>query len=52
MTIPKTIFDFLKKNRKQTFCDDCIAKELGLAQRQQAQQVTSTLALTGEFSRK
>jgi len=32
-------------------CDDCIAKKLGFTQRQQANQIANTLALTRDYSR-
>jgi hypothetical protein len=37
------IADFLKEHRAQAYCDDCLANTLHLAQRQQAQQITSSL---------
>jgi len=33
------------------YCDDCLADELPLKRRQQAQATTASLALTSEFSR-
>jgi hypothetical protein len=33
------------------FCDDCIAQLVGLKRRQQAQRVTSVLALTPGYNR-
>lgn len=51
MTVPEKIFDFLKKNRKSAYCDDCLKDKLSLKQRQQAEQVTATLCLCSDFIR-
>jgi hypothetical protein len=51
MTIPQRIAGFLRVNRGKWFCDDCIAKRLKLAHRQQSQHVTAVLGATEEFPR-
>jgi hypothetical protein len=45
------IADFLRRNRGDAYCDDCLANTLHLAQRQQAQQITSSLGLSVGFRR-
>lgn len=50
-TVPERITDFLKERENTPYCDDCIARQLGLEQRQQAQQATSALGQTGKFLR-
>jgi hypothetical protein len=48
---PLTVYAFLKRNRNQGFCDDCIEKATGV-DRHQVNTIGSTLALfPAEFSR-
>jgi hypothetical protein len=51
MTNPAKITAFLTTHKGQSYCDDCLAKKLGLARRQEAQQITATLATTRGFTR-
>ncbi len=51
MTVPERVREFLLQNRGSEYCDDCIADQLGLRRRQQAQQATSPLTGTGPFDR-
>jgi hypothetical protein len=52
MTIPERIYAFLKRIAPKAICDDCLAKEAGVSQRQTVNTVASTLALTAEFDRR
>jgi hypothetical protein len=49
-TVAERIHEYLTK-RPVPICDDCLAKELGLSQRQQAAAVTAVLGLTRDFNR-
>ena len=49
-TVPERIVTYLKE-RPVPICDDCLAKALGLSQRQQAAAITATLGLTRDFNR-
>ncbi len=51
VTVPERITNFLKERESTPYCDDCLAKKLGLQRRQQAQQATSAFAQTGNFLR-
>ena len=51
MTVPERIAEFLIQNRENAFCDDCLQKQLGLPRRQQVQQTTKPLGISGKFSR-
>jgi hypothetical protein len=51
MSIPEQVTEFLKKQPGQAYCDDCIAEEIPLKRRQQAQRVTGALAMTADFVR-
>lgn len=51
LTVRERIASFLSEREETPYCDDCIAKRLGLARRQQAQQATSALGQTGNFLR-
>jgi hypothetical protein len=51
LTIAQRVVAFLRENAPAAFCDDCIADRLGFSQRQQANRVTGTLALTARFRR-
>lgn len=48
-SIPEQIVALLRKRPTHPLCDECIATELGLANRQEAQQVTASLAHAVEF---
>jgi hypothetical protein len=51
MTNPQKVHDFLKKNPKQMFCDDCVEKKTGV-DRHEVNTIASTLALfPKEFKR-
>jgi len=51
MSIAGRIANFLRDHEETPYCDDCIAKQLGLKGRQQAQQATSAFGNTGNFLR-
>ena len=51
MNIPEKVNDFLVARAKRPYCDGCIQERLGLKWRQQVQLVTSTLAVTQNFTR-
>jgi len=51
MTVPERVAAFLREHKGRRFCDDCIAKTLDLARRQQAQQATAGLGQTAQFRR-
>jgi hypothetical protein len=51
MTIPERIKNFLREHEGTAYCDDCLAGELGLPKRQEAQQATSSFGGTGNFIR-
>ncbi|PYX28223.1 MAG: hypothetical protein DMG77_16605 [Acidobacteria bacterium] len=52
MTIAERVSNFLRdKHPGTSYCDDCIAKQLDLSRRQQAQRVTIALAVTKDFVR-
>jgi hypothetical protein len=51
MTVPQRITGFLRANPRKWFCDDCIAKRLKLAHRQQAQHATAELSTSEDFPR-
>jgi hypothetical protein len=46
---PGRIHVFLTRHEPKPFCDDCIAKELGLARRQLVQPITAALGLTTDY---
>jgi len=51
MSSPQKVYDFLKKNPLQFFCDDCIAKGSGV-DRHEINSIARTLALfPKEFTR-
>jgi hypothetical protein len=47
LTIQQRIANFLTTNKPKAFCDDCIARAVGLSQRQQAQSATAAMAAAG-----
>lgn len=49
-TIPGRVSEWLRQH-KHAYCDDCIADELNLPRRQQAQRSTDALSQTREFTR-
>jgi len=51
MTVPQKVAHFLTSNKPKAFCYDCLASRLKLARRQQAQQATSALGSSGNFTR-
>lgn len=51
MTVPQRVAAFLKAKAPAAFCDECIAAQLDLKRHQQAQQATSSLAASSEFTR-
>ena len=51
MLIPERVNKFITDHMPDTFCDDCIAEQLDLSRRQQANRVTSALATTDNFRR-
>jgi len=51
MTNPEKVYDFLKKNIRAGFCDDCLEKRVGV-NRHEVNTIASTLALfPKEFAR-
>ena len=51
MTNPVKVYDFLKKNLRKSFCDDCVEKQTGV-NRHEVNTIASTLALfPKEFKR-
>ena len=51
MTNPQMVYDFLKKNPRQMFCDDCVGRNTGV-DRLEVNTIASTLALfPEEFNR-
>jgi hypothetical protein len=50
-SVPQRVFDFVETGDGGGMCDDCIRQELGLTNRNQVTQVTSTLAVTRLFNR-
>ena len=51
MTNPEKVYDFLKKNPRKWFCDDCVEKSTGV-DRHEVNTIASTLAFfPDEFSR-
>ena len=51
MTNPEKVYDFLKKNIRKGFCDDCLGKRTGV-DRHEVNTIASTLALfPKEFKR-
>lgn len=51
MNNPERVYEFLKKNAGQRFCDDCIEKHTGV-DRHEVNVIASTLALfPHEFDR-
>ncbi len=51
MTNPQKVHDFLKKNIRKGFCDDCLEKRVGV-NRHEVNTIASTLALfPKEFTR-
>jgi hypothetical protein len=51
MDNPETIFVFLKARSPEGICDDCIARETGVAPRQQISPIVQALGLTSDFDR-
>lgn len=52
MTVPERVAGFLQLNKGKWYCDDCLQEQLKLKRRQQAQQITSSLAQTPGFTRR
>ena len=48
---PEQVFEFLQAHKGAFYCDDCIARSLGMPKRQGVQQITATLGLCCEFQR-
>lgn len=51
MSIAERIAEMIPDYPNAGYCDDCIAQALDLSGRQEAQRVTSALAVTSEFQR-
>jgi hypothetical protein len=49
--IGERVAALLRDSAGVAICDDCIAKELGLPRRQEAQAATAALSATREFTR-
>jgi hypothetical protein len=52
ITIAERVKNFLTEHEGKPYCDDCIADQLGLRGRQQAQQVTLAFGNTAISSEK
>jgi hypothetical protein len=51
MNIADRVKAYLTNGEDQPYCDDCLAEELELKRREQAQRVTMAIAGTGHFLR-
>lgn len=51
MTVPERVSEFLRRNRGEWFCDECIKVALDLKRHQQAQQAAAALGTSSDFSR-
>lgn len=51
MSIAEQINLYLTRSAPAAFCDDCIARALGLSRNQPTQQITNTLCTTSDFIR-
>jgi len=51
MSIAERVNKFITDHMPDAFCDDCIAEQLDLSRRQEANLVTITLATTDNFRR-
>ena len=51
MKVPERVAQFLKDKQPARYCDDCLADQLELERRQQAQQATAALAAGSGFLR-
>jgi hypothetical protein len=51
MNIADRVKAYLTNGEDQPYCDDCLAEELKLKRRQQAQRVTMAIAGTGQLFR-
>lgn len=52
MTIPERIYTFLRERTPAPVCDDCLAKEADVSQRQTVNTIASALGLTTDFDRR
>jgi len=50
MTVEERVARFLSANKGKTFCDDCLAEEVGI-NRHQARNATAGLGVAGMFRR-
>ena len=50
-SVPERVYDFIVNGDGAEMCDDCIRAELGLTNRNQVTQVTSSFAATPLFMR-
>lgn len=51
MTVPEDVTEFITTNHPNGYCDDCIREALDLSQRQQVQQITSSIGNTEDYVR-
>jgi len=51
ITVPERVLAFLRDHRTLAYCDDCIAKNVGI-NRYMAQQATLPFGLTSDFNRR
>ena len=51
MRVPERVEQFVRENRPARYCDDCLADQLDLKRRQQAQQATAALGAGPGFRR-
>ena len=51
MLLAERVNRYITEYKSIAFCDDCIAEELGVSQRQQIHQITNALGTTDAFHR-
>ena len=51
MTREESVVQYLRTHVGKTFCDDCIAEQIGMNLRQQARNATAGLGKSSDFSR-
>jgi hypothetical protein len=51
VTIPERVYQFLRERTPAPVCDDCLAKQADVSQRQIVNTIASALGLTTDFAR-
>ena len=51
MTIPEPVYAFLRDRTPASVCDDCLAKQADVSQRQTVNTIASAFGLTTDFAR-